>query len=836
MDILSSDGGDWIGLEIAQGRYKVLGRIGQGNMGSVYLSYDRNLETDVVLKFPGGRDEASAGPEFIERFEREIRSLVHLSHPHIVKVLDAGELEGHPFVAMQFLAGGSLKDRMMSGPDGEFRPMPPSTLEGWLIDIAKALDFVHAQHHIHRDVKPANILFDRHENAFLGDFGIIKALAGEETAIAQGSSLTAPGFLLGTPNYVAPEIVMGRPFDGRVDQYALAMTVHEVLCGRNCMEGPTPSATVVNQTMVVPPALEELIPGIPPRLSAAVLRGLAKDPDERFESCTALAREILAALPADRVASSSTEQVAVTSRGVPGRVPCPACGRAMPVGREHAGGRIRCVGCQAISAVSLLSSNTVQLRLVGSEPVGSGGSGSSRVYVVDAPDDEIEADPSAATALMEHPHAGAETTSRPGGDREGDHRGRLLGLSALIVVGLSAILILGAALLRGRSNPAGSGPEEARSGDREPLAAGSVVAPALGDGRVEINIAYGTEKEQWFAAVAAEFQRSEAGRGITIGLHGMGSIEGARAVLEGSEPIPIHVWSPASTAYRDIFEREWRARQKKSPILKAENLVLTPLVFVMWQARHEAFLKKYPRVRFRTIAEAMREPGGWKAIADHPEWGRFKFGHTHPEQSNSGLLALVLMAYGFFDKEFNLTGEDIEKAEFQNWLRQFERGVVRPGGVLTHSTGDMMREMVLRGPTQYDCVLVYENLAIGYLDAARDSWGQLVVEYPEPNIWNDHPYYILDVPWSDARQRAAAGAFLRFLMSEPIQRRALEHGFRPGNTAVSARQPESPLVRHAAHGLRIEPPRMSEPPSSEVIRDLLSSFSRINEPAETEKP
>ena len=303
---MASDVGDWIGLEIAEGRYKILGRIGQGSMGSVYLAHDRNLETDVVLKFPGGRDESASGPEFLDRFAREIRSLVRLSHPHIVKVIDAGALEGHPFVVMQFLAGGSLRDRMMTGRSGEFRPMPPGTLDGWLLEIAKALDFVHAQHHIHRDVKPANILFDRHDNAFLGDFGIIKALAGDDEGDWRGSSLTAPGFLLGTPNYVAPEIVMGRPSDGRVDQYALAMTVHEVLCGRNCMEGPTPSATVVNQTMVVPPALEELIPGMPRRLSEAVLRGLAKDPDARFESCTAMAREILAALPPDGASTAAT--------------------------------------------------------------------------------------------------------------------------------------------------------------------------------------------------------------------------------------------------------------------------------------------------------------------------------------------------------------------------------------------------------------------------------------------------------------------------------------------------------------------------------------------------
>ena len=128
-------------------------------------------------------------------------------------------------------------------------------------------------------------------------------------------------------------------------------------------------------------------------------------------------------------------------------------------------------------------------------------------------------------------------------------------------------------------------------------------------------------------------------------------------------------------------------------------------------------------------------------------------------------------------------------------------------------------------------MLVYENLAIDYLDAARDRWGELEVDYPEPNIWNEHPYYILDVPWSDARQRAAAGEFLRFLMSEPIQRRALEHGFRPGNPAVSLRLPDSPLVRLAGRGLRIDLPRMCEPPTSEVVRDLLDASRRAEGPS-----
>ena len=354
---------DLIGLEIANGRYEVLARVGQGSMGQVYLAHDRHLQTDIVLKFPFAADKSSSRPEFLDRFIREIRSLVELTHPHIVKVFDVGELESYPFVVMQFLTGGTLKDRIASGPAQEAVAMPPQSLKDWLLEIAKALDFIHDRKYIHRNVKPANILFDRYGHAFLGDFGIIKALTSEQ-ANSRENSLTAPGFLVGTPNYVAPEIVMGRSFDGRVDQYSLAMTVHEALSGINCMAGPTPSATVVNQTIVVPPALTELIPSISGRLSSALSRGLSKEPAARFASCAALAQEILAAVPSSTTTDIGSSATTKTTRGQPGRVACPACQAPIPVGREHAGGRVRCTGCQATSLVSLLSSNTVQLKLL----------------------------------------------------------------------------------------------------------------------------------------------------------------------------------------------------------------------------------------------------------------------------------------------------------------------------------------------------------------------------------------------------------------------------------------------------------------------------------------
>ena len=287
---------------------------------------------------------------------------------------------------MQYLAGGSLKDRIPTGPRGELEPMPLSSLRDWLPDIARALDFIHSQNHIHRDVKPANILFDRHGNAFLGDFGIIKALTADVTDW-QGNSLTAPGFLVGTPNYVAPEIVMGRPADGRVDQYSLAMTVYEVLTGNNCMEGPTPSATVVNQTMVVPPPLTEILPELLEAHSDAILRGLAKNPADRFETCSALAQEVLREVPrrscdAPRSPPLNGLTSGANRAGFLARRAGHRCRRAEST---RAAG-LRCTRCQAVSYLQILSKNTLQLKLVEHPPVSVG---AESPIVIDAPDDEV---------------------------------------------------------------------------------------------------------------------------------------------------------------------------------------------------------------------------------------------------------------------------------------------------------------------------------------------------------------------------------------------------------------------------------------------------------------
>jgi serine/threonine-protein kinase len=786
---------DWVGREIAAGRYQIEERIGVGSMGHVYRAFDRHLETAVVIKFPLPEGIEQLGPAFLRRFDLEVRSLVHLTHPHVVPIIDVGGEDGYPYLVLQYLPGGSLRDRMDTGPRQAPRPMPAASLRDWLMDVARALDFIHGQGYLHRDVKPDNILFDRSGNPFLSDFGIIKALSSErKQRDARSSAMTAPGFLMGTPGYVAPEIVMGGAIDGRSDQYALAMTVHEVLAGSNPMEGTTPSATLVNQTKKAPPALIDLVPDVPHRLSAAVVRGLSKGPDERFDGCVAFAAEVLGDLPFGASARGGSRAfMGMASRSAPGHVTCPVCQNPMAVGRELAGKGVLCKRCKATLRVEAAQAGTIGLSVVG------------------LPSASWSAPVPAPARWLRRPWAAA-------------------GL-LLIFLGVLSGALLATRGLRRADRPAA---------ERAPAALGpSLAAPAGPAGRVVVNIAYGTEKKKWLVAALEEFAQTEAGRQVEIKLLGMGSIEAAQAVLDGlkggtpAHP-PIQVWSPASSTYRDVLESEWRSQNpgvaSSSPILSVANLALTPMVFVMWKQRHEAFLKKYGTINFRILASAIREPGGWEAIAGRAEWGLFKFSHTDPARSNSGLQMLVLMGHELAAKPRGLTAIDLQASGFPGWLRGFERGVARYGAGLNHSTGDLMEEMMIRGPAQYDCLLLYENLAIDYMETARARWGPeggLAVSYPEPNIWNEHPYYILDVPWSDVRQRTAAAEFLLFLMSEPMQRRALEHGFRPGNLAVPVDSPGSPLIRHRDAGIRRDLPATCGPQPADVIRSLLDAYRRL---------
>jgi serine/threonine protein kinase len=275
-----------VGRTLEQGRYRIVRQLGEGGMGTVFLADDTKLDTSVVIKIP--HVSGLQSDDICVRFQREVKALIALSHPHIVKVYDVGEMDGVPFAVMQFLGGGSLEDRRPKSPDGLPQPVPPDTVRDWLGDIARALDFVHERGLLHRDVKPANILFDPQGHVFLSDFGVAKALAGYlETQ--RGQSITAQGVVLGTPEYMAPEVILGHPMDGRADQYALAVTLFEMLSARRPFEEASPSAVFVAACTKPPPDVRSFNQAISPPLAAVLRRAMDRDPAQRYANCAQLA-------------------------------------------------------------------------------------------------------------------------------------------------------------------------------------------------------------------------------------------------------------------------------------------------------------------------------------------------------------------------------------------------------------------------------------------------------------------------------------------------------------------------------------------------------------------
>jgi serine/threonine protein kinase len=336
---MTTETASWIGRDLSGGRYRVTAKLGEGGMGFVYRARDLRLDCDVVVKVPrrGMLDDAG----FTGRFAREIRSLVRLVHPHIVTVMDVGEEDGLPFAVMQYLSGGSLRDRQRHGADGHPIAMPAEECRPWLGDVAAALDFIHRQHYLHRDIKPENILFDAHGHVYLSDFGVAKVLAGNAER-KQKTVLTETGTVLGTPHYMAPELLLGKPCDGRADQYALGVTVYELLSGRYPFDGPTSTAVFLQHTTQEPPPLAAICPSVPRRLAAAVQKALAKEPDRRFPDCASFAGEVLARIGEAPLYSGLPQPAGETD---PGKATCPGCGKMVRILPGSLGKRVRCPLC-----------------------------------------------------------------------------------------------------------------------------------------------------------------------------------------------------------------------------------------------------------------------------------------------------------------------------------------------------------------------------------------------------------------------------------------------------------------------------------------------------------
>ncbi len=265
---------------IIDGRYRVLSRLGSGGMADVYLAHDQLLGREVAVKVL--HHHFAEDQEFVERFKREASSAAALSHPNIVGIFDRGEWNGTYYIAMEYVAGRSLKSIVR-----ENGPLDPAMAIDTVIQILRAARFAHRRGVIHRDLKPHNVMLDEDGRARVTDFGIARAGA---------SDMTLTGSIMGTAQYLSPEQAQGYAVSAASDIYSVGVILYELLTGVVPFEGETAVAIAFKQVSATPRPPSELNPALPPALDALVLRALAKDPIERYADDD----ELIAALQAER--------------------------------------------------------------------------------------------------------------------------------------------------------------------------------------------------------------------------------------------------------------------------------------------------------------------------------------------------------------------------------------------------------------------------------------------------------------------------------------------------------------------------------------------------------
>ncbi len=293
---------------IVEGKYKIERMVGKGGMGAVFLAHDLTLDREVAIKVLP--PDISQDPKVIQRFQQEAKTAAKLDHTNIIPIYRVESEGGLNYFVMKYIAGTSLEDVL----EQQKQTLPADYIQRVLWEAACALGHAHQRGIVHRDVKPANIMFDHDGRVMLTDFGISKALQA-------ASGFTGTGMIIGTPHYMAPEQAKGQQVDGRADQYSMGVVGYRMITGQLPFGGDSVHTILYKHIFEPAPRTSSIRQDMPPHLSESIARALAKEPEQRYPTMEDFATAVWPEQPVS--APTKGGKAASTSRRPPPRTKGP---------------------------------------------------------------------------------------------------------------------------------------------------------------------------------------------------------------------------------------------------------------------------------------------------------------------------------------------------------------------------------------------------------------------------------------------------------------------------------------------------------------------------------
>ncbi len=343
---------------------------------------------------------------------------------------------------------------------------------------------------------------------------------------------------------------------------------------------------------------------------------------------------------------------------------------------------------------------------------------------------------------------------------------------------------------------------------------------------VMLNMVYGSEKEAWIKDVVADFNNRHIGAcdgPITVSATPSGSGTSMQDIIDGKTQPDI--WSPAGGVWLNLLNSGWQQKHSGSTLIdtgatSTPSLVSSPVVIAMWKPQAEALGWPNKAISWADIANLSTNPKGWAAYG-HPEFGQFKFGHTHPDYSNSGLDSVIAMNYAAAGKVRGLTTDDIATGKNRDFVTNVESSIIHYG----ESTGFFADAMFNKGPSYLSAAVMYENLVIEANSGQQyhNLTYPVVAIYPkEGTFYSDHPFATLQGSWVTPQKRAAAQALRNFLLAQDQQKKAMRYGFRPSDATI---QITSPI--DSSKGVDpTQPKTLLQVPSAEVINSIKANWNQ----------